>query len=61
MNNTGIEDCNITLYNDKNKKLTKYQKWERTFASSVGELKSCVNDLINFSKFFKLLNKDSII
>jgi len=60
MNNTGIEDCNITLYNDQNKKLTKYQKWERTFASSAGELKSCVNDLINFSKFFKLLNKDSI-
>ncbi len=60
MNNTGIEDCNITLYNDKNKKLTKYQKWERTFASYAGELKSCVNDLINFSKFFKLLNKDSI-
>jgi len=60
MNNTGIEDCNITLYNKKNIKLTKYQKWERTFASSAGELKSCVNDLINFSKFFKLLNKDSI-
>jgi CubicO group peptidase (beta-lactamase class C family) len=60
MNNTGIEDCNITLYNHKNKKLTKFQKWERTFASSAGELKSCVNDLINFSKFFKLLNKDSI-
>ena len=60
MNNTGIEDCNITLYDDKNKKLTKFQKWERTFGSSAGELKSCVNDFINFSKFFKLLNKDSI-
>jgi hypothetical protein len=60
MNSTSIEDCNITLYDHKNKKLTKYQKWERTFASSAGELKSCVNDLINFSKFFKLLNKDSI-
>ena len=60
MNNTGIEDCNITLYDAKNKKLTKFQKWERTFASSAGELKSCVHDLIKFSNFFKLLNKDSI-
>lgn len=60
MNNTGIEDCNITLYDAKIKKLTKFQKWERTFASSAGELKSCVHDLIKFSHFFKLLNKDSI-
>ena len=60
MNNTGIQDCNITLYDAKIKKLTKFQKWERTFASSAGELKSCVHDLIKFSNFFKLLNKDSI-
>lgn len=60
MNNTGIQDCNITLYDAKIKKLTKFQKWERTFASSAGELKSCVHDLIKFSHFFKLLNKDSI-
>ena len=60
MNNTGIQDCNITLYDAKIKKLTKFQKWERTFASSAGELKSCVHDLIKFTHFFKLLNKDSI-
>jgi len=60
MNNTGVQDCNITLYDVKIKKLTKFQKWERTFASSAGELKSCVHDLIKFSNVFKLLNKDSI-
>jgi len=60
MNNTGIEDCNITLYNKKLKKLTKYEKWERTFASSAGELKSCVKDLIKFSKFVKLLDKQTL-
>lgn len=60
MNNTGIEDCNITLYNLKKKKLTKYEKWERTFASSSGELKSCVKDLIKFSKFVKLLDKQTL-
>ena len=60
MNNTGIEDCNITLYNKKLKKLTKYEKWERTFASSAGELKSCVKDLIKFSKFIKLLDKQTL-
>ena len=60
MNNTGIEDCNITLYNHKQKKLSKYEKWERTFASSAGELKSCINDLIKFSKFPTLLNDDTL-
>lgn len=60
MNNSGINDCNIILYNEKQKKLTKYEKWERTFASSGGELKSCVNDLINFSDFHKLLNDNSL-
>lgn len=60
MDNTGIEDCNITLYNNKLKKLTKYEKWERTFASSSGELKSCIKDLINFTKFIKLLHKNTL-
>jgi CubicO group peptidase (beta-lactamase class C family) len=60
MNNTGTDDCNITLYNYKNKKLTKYEKWERTFASSAGELKSCIKDLIKFSKFIKLLNNNTL-
>jgi len=60
MNNTGIEDCNITLYNHKLKKLTKYERWERTFASSSGELKSCIKDLINFTKFIKLLDKKTL-
>lgn len=60
INNTGIEDCNITLYNHKQKKLSKYEKWERTFASSAGELKSCINDLIKFSKFPTLLNDDTL-
>ena len=60
MDNTGIEDCNITLYNKKLKKLTKYEKWERTFASSAGELKSCIKDLIKFSKFVKLLDKQTL-
>jgi len=60
MNNTGIEDCNITLYNQKQKKLSKYEKWERTFASSAGELKSCINDIIKFSKFTTLLNDDTL-
>jgi CubicO group peptidase (beta-lactamase class C family) len=60
MNNTGIEDCNITLYNCKEKKLSNYEKWERTFASSAGELKSCINDLIKFSKFITLLNDNTL-
>jgi len=60
MNNTGIEDCNITLYNHKLKKLTKYERWERTFASSAGELKSCIKDLIKFTKFIKLLDKKTL-
>ena len=60
MENSGIDDCNIILYNKKHQKLTKYEKWERTFASSAGELKSCVNDLINFGNFCKLLNDNSL-
>jgi CubicO group peptidase (beta-lactamase class C family) len=60
MENSGINDCNIILYNKKQQKLTKYEKWERTFFSSAGELKSCVNDLINFSNFNKLLNNNSL-
>lgn len=60
MNNTGIEDTNITLYNHDLKKLSKYEKWERTFASSAGELKTCISDFIKLSKFIKLLDKKSL-
>lgn len=60
MNNTGIEDTNIILYNSKFKKLSKYEKWQRTFASSAGELKSCIKDLIKFSKFVTLLDKQTL-
>ena len=60
MNNTGIEDCNITLYDYKNKKLNKYQKWERTYASSSGELKSNIENLIKFTNFTKLLKKETL-
>ena len=57
MNNTGSEDTNIILYNGDGKKLNKFQKLERNFASSSGELKSCVKDLIKFTGFIKLLDK----
>jgi CubicO group peptidase (beta-lactamase class C family) len=60
MHNTGIEDCNITLYNYKQKKLSKYEKWERTFAIASGVLKSCINDLIKFSKFTTLLSDNTL-
>ena len=60
MNNTGIEDCNITLYNTYGKKLNKNQILARTCASSAGQFKSCLKDLIKFSKFPKLLNKYSL-
>ena len=60
MNNTGIEDCNITLYNTYGKKLNKNQIHARTCASSAGQFKSCLKDLIKFSKFPKLLNKYSL-
>lgn len=38
MENTGDEDTNITLYDFNSKILNKYQKQERTFASSAGQL-----------------------
>jgi len=60
MNNTGIEDCNITLYNTYGKKLNKNQIYERTCASSAGQFKSSLKDLIKFSQFPKLLNKHSL-
>lgn len=60
MNNTGTGDCNITLYDEKHKKLSKYQKWEWTFASSAGEVKSCISDLIKFGKFPSLLSKKTL-
>jgi CubicO group peptidase (beta-lactamase class C family) len=60
MNNTGIEDCNITLYNINRKKLNKNQIYARTCASSAGQFKSCLKDLIKFSQFPKLLKKHSL-
>jgi len=60
MINTWNEDYNQTLYDHKLKKLNKYQKWERSFASSAGELKSCIADLIKLEKFTSLLNKNSL-
>jgi hypothetical protein len=60
MNNTGIEDCNITLYNTYGKKLNKSQIYARTCASSAGQFKSSLKDLIKFSQFPKLLNKYSL-
>ena len=60
MNNTGIENCNITLYNINRKKLNKNQIFARTFASSAGQFKSCIKDLIKFSNFVKLLKKHSL-
>jgi CubicO group peptidase (beta-lactamase class C family) len=60
MNNSGQQDCNITLYDHKLNKLNKYQKWERTFAGSSGQLKSCIIDLIKFSKFVKLIDKSTL-
>lgn len=61
MNNTSIEDCNITLYDGKYKKLNKYQKWERSFASSAGELKSCIDNLKKFSSFINLLKNKTLL
>jgi len=60
MNNTGIEDCNITLYNTYGKKLNKNQIYARTLASSAGQFKSSLKDLIKFSQFPKLLKKHSL-
>ena len=61
LNNTGIEDTNVILYNNKLKKLNKYEKWIRTFVSSAGQLKSCIKDLTIFSKnFITLLDKKTL-
>jgi CubicO group peptidase (beta-lactamase class C family) len=60
MNNTGIEYCNITLYNINRKKLNKNKIYARTCASSAGQFKSCIKDLIKFSQFPKLLKKHSL-
>jgi CubicO group peptidase (beta-lactamase class C family) len=60
MNNTGVEDCNVTLYNINRKKLSKNQIYARTLASSAGQFKSSIKDLIKFSQFPKLLKKHSL-
>ena len=59
MNHTGVENCNITIYTKKGKKLNKYEKRERTFSTSSGSLKSCIKDLLLFANFpLKLLDKN---
>ena len=60
MTNTGSDDTNITLYNGQGNKLSNTEKLERSFASSAGELKSCIKDLIKFSKFTTLLNNQTL-
>jgi CubicO group peptidase (beta-lactamase class C family) len=60
MNNTGVEDCNVILYNINRKKLNKNQILSRSLASSAGQFKSCIKDLIKFSQFPKLLKKHSL-
>lgn len=60
MTNTGSDDTNITLYNGQSKKLSNTEKLERSFASSSGELKSCIKDLIEFSKFTTLLDNQTL-
>lgn len=57
---SGFTETNVTLYSydfekQKYKLLTKNQKYERTFASSAGGLKSSLSDLIKFTKIPKLL------
>ena len=60
MNHTGFGKTKIILYTYLNKKLTKNQNNERFFAGSAGGLKSSISDLIKFSKFTKLLNKQTL-
>jgi len=60
MNNIGIDNENIILYNNRYEKLNESEKLEKCFASSAGELNSCMKDLINFSKFITLLDKHSL-
>jgi len=61
MKHTSIGHTNITLYNDKYKKLSKKEIMMRYFLSTSGGLHSCVHDMILFSKnIMKLLNKKSI-
>lgn len=60
MDHSGIGETNMTLYNSNNKKLSKYEKWERTKAQSAGQLKCCIYDFIRFSKFTKLLSKKTL-
>jgi CubicO group peptidase (beta-lactamase class C family) len=59
MKNTSLSESNIILYNN-DKKLNKYQRYLRSSAQSSGGYKSCVHDLIKFSKFTKLLNDETL-
>lgn len=61
LNNTGIGNTNIKLYNFDKKKLTNKEYFERYMAATAGGLYSCISDLITFfKKGIKLLNNKSI-
>lgn len=60
MKHTGFSKTNIIQYTHLNKKVTNNQNNERFFAGSSGGLKSSISDLIKFSKFTKLLNKQTL-
>lgn len=57
MKRTGIDEPNTKLYSHDGKRLTKYQRNEWSFASSSGQMVSCIADLVLFSRFPKLLSK----
>lgn len=59
MTNTDIGVNDITCYHNGNR-LTKREINMRYYASSAGGLYSCASDLKKFSKFFKLLTRESI-
>jgi CubicO group peptidase (beta-lactamase class C family) len=58
--NATFEKTNIILYNKECKKLNKYEKYTRTFASSAGQIAASIEDLTKFSKFTELLSKKSL-
>ena len=59
MNNSGFSKTNTKLYTATRNKLTKKEKNEKYFASSSGQLKSSIGDLIKFGNFPSLLTKES--
>lgn len=60
MKHTGMGDTNIISYSSKDKKLSKLDDNEKTFASSAGGLKSSLSDLIKFTDFHKLLSEETL-